>query len=100
MLLNDKQMEEFVKRHREMYGDTSKETGTGKIATVYSDNPEDTEELHRQMWLDKITELLWKNANKKYTHRWGRIEPFASAACSSLWLYCWPTFKHNNEKWN
>lgn len=98
MILTDKQAREFVKWHRKMYGDTSKETWTWEIAVVYSDDPEKTEEEHKQMWMDKIKELLWKNANKKYTHRGWRTETYAEVQFNSLWLYCSPYFKSNKDR--
>lgn len=100
MLLTDEQAKKFVDWFMEKYKDdcTTKPDGRKDIPIVYSENPKETEKQHAEMWLNKIRELMWKNADKKYTHRGGRTETYAEAQFSSLWLYCWPIFKHINEK--
>lgn len=98
--MNDKKTMEFVQWHREMYGDTSKETWTWEIAVVYSENPEQTEKEHMELWKKKIGELMWRDWKKKYTHRGWRTETYADAQFSSLWLYCGPIFKNIKEKEN
>lgn len=100
MLLTDKQAMEFVKRHRSLYWDTSKATWTWKLAVVYSDDPVKTEKEHKKMWEEKIKELMWKNAKKKYKHRGWATETYAEVQLNSLWLYCSPIFKSNKEKQN
>lgn len=100
MLLTDKQTEKWVEWFKETYENYCEKDENWRlwIPTIYSDNPEETEKEHMEMWKNKIKELMWRNANKKYTHRWGRTESFADAQFNSLWLYCWPYFKHNDEK--
>ena len=100
MLLTDKQTEKWVEWFKETYGKYCEKDENWRlwIPTIYSDNPEETEKEHMEMWKNKIKELMWRNANKKYTHRGGRTESYADAQFNSLWLYNWPYFKHNDEK--
>lgn len=85
-----------------MYKDdcTVRLDGKLDIPIIYSENPDETERQHAEMRLNKIKELMWRNANKKYTHRGGRTETYAEAQFNSLWLYNGPIFKHINEKTN
>jgi hypothetical protein len=58
-----KQQEQFVEFYRWLYGDTSIETGTWQIPTIFKDE----EELHRNMWLLALEKILGKTKfNKKY----------------------------------
>ena len=100
MLMTEKQTDERLKWFTESYEQYCPKLEDGKlwIPTIYSDNPEETEEKHKQIWLEEIKNIMWKDANKKYTHRWGRTETYAEAQFNSLWLYIWPYFKHISEK--
>ena len=102
MLLTDKQTAEWIDWFMATYKDdcTVRPDGRLDIPIIYSDNPEETEKQHAEMWLNKIKELMWRNANKKYTHRGGRTETYAEAQFNSLWLYNGPIFKHISEKNN
>ena len=102
MLLTDKQVEEYIEWFKETYKDYApiEENWRMGIPVIYSEDPEKTEQEHREMWLKEIRKLMWKNANKKYTHRGGITETYAEAQFNSLWLYNWPYFKHINEKEN
>ncbi len=87
MLLTDKQVEQFIEWYREFYWDTSAETWTWKLPKICKEH----EELHKQLWKDKIDKLLWKNKNKKYTHKWWREEEYRDVVFNWLWLQFWPT---------
>ena len=100
MLLTDKQAGEWARWFTEKYEPYCTRTPDGRldIPIIYSDNPEQTEKEHADMWLEEIKKLMWRNANKKYTHRGWRTETYAEAQFNSLWLYNWPIFKSNKEK--
>lgn len=86
--LSLKQSEEFVEFYRWLYWDTSEQTGTGKLPTIF-----DTEEdWHRSMRRAELTRILWKTkANSNYYHRWWRKEKYVDYALSWLRLQYWPT---------
>lgn len=100
MLLTDKQTRERADWFIEKYEPYCTRTTDGRldIPIIYSDNPEQTEKEHADMWLEEIKKLMWSDANKKYTHRGWRTETYAEAQFNSLWLYNWPIFKSNKEK--
>ena len=100
MLLTDKQAREWADWFTEKYEPYCTRTLDGRldIPIIYSDNPEQTEKEHADMWLEEIKKLMWRNANKKYTHRGWRTETYAEAQFNSLWLYIGPIFKSNKEK--
>lgn len=100
MLLTEKQSTKFVERFKENYSQYCSIDEDGKLglAIIYCENPKEEEESHRQRWLEEIKKIMWKNSNKKYTHRWGRTESFAEAQCAALRLYCGPTFKKVDKK--
>lgn len=100
MLLTEEQSIKFVERFKENYSQYCPIDEDGKlwIAIIYCENPKAEEEIHRQMWLEEIKKIMWKDSNKKYTHKWWRTESFAEAQCAALRLYCGPTFKEVNKK--
>lgn len=100
MLLTDKQVDEWVGWFTEKYEPYCARTPDGRldIPIIYSEDPEQTEKEHADMWLEEIKKLMWRNANKKYTHRGWRTETYAEAQFHSLWLYNGPIFKHISEK--
>lgn len=87
MLLTDKKQKEFVEWYRNLYGDTSKETGTGKLPYICKEH----EGLHLKLWADKVDELLWKDKHKKYTHKWWRTEEYRDVVFNWLHLDYFPT---------
>ena len=60
MLLTDEQTKKWIDWFMDMYKDdcTVRPDGRLDIPIIYSDNPEETEKQHHQMWLDKIRELM------------------------------------------
>ena len=99
--LTKQQSERFVEFYRRLYWDTSKETGTGKLPTIFKDE----EELHMNMWKLELTKILGKTkANRSYYHRWWRKEKYVDYVFSWLWLQYWPTvldyYKTIDEKTN
>lgn len=102
MLLTDKQAEKYVEWFKKTYKNDApiEEDWRMGIPVIYSEDPEKTEQEHKEMWLKEIRKLMWKNADKKYTHRGGNTETYAEAQFNSLWLYHGPYFKHINEKEN
>lgn len=99
--LTVKQSEQFVTFYKWLYWDTSKETGTGELPTIFKDE----EELHRNMWKLELTKILGKTkANRSYYHRWWRKEKYVDYVFSWLWLQYWPTvldyYKTIDEKTN
>lgn len=99
MLLTDRQLEKYIAWFKENYWQyCENENGRLWIPVIYCDNPREEEEKHRQIWLEEIKKLMWKNADKTYVHRWGREESYAEAQFNSLWLYHSPIFKSNEEK--
>ena len=92
--LTVKQSEQFVAFYKWLYWDTSKETGTGKLPTIFKDE----EELHRNMWKLELTKILGKTkANRNYYHRWWRKEKYVDYVLSRLWLQYWPTVLDYNK---
>lgn len=60
MLLTDKQLDEWVTWFIETYKPycTTEPDGRLSIPTIYSDNPEETEREHADMWLEEIKKLM------------------------------------------
>lgn len=60
MLLTDKQTAEWIDWFMATYKDdcTVRPDGRLDIPIIYSDNPEETEKQHAEMWLNKIKELM------------------------------------------
>lgn len=100
MLLTDRQTDEWVRWFIKKYEPHCTRTTDGRLSIpiIYSEDPEKTEKEHADMWLKEIKKLMWRNANKEYTHRGWRTETYAQCQFSALWLYNWPIFKHISEK--
>lgn len=100
MLLTDKQVGEWIGWFTEKYEPYCTRTPDGRldIPIIYSEDPEQTEREHADMWLEEIKKLMWRDANKEYTHRGWRTETYAKVQFNSLWLYNGPIFKHISEK--
>lgn len=102
MLLTDKQVEQWVEWFKETYKNDAPIEADGRmwIPIIYSDNPEQTEEEHKEMRKNKLRELMKKNYDKKYIHRGWREDTYWNAQFNSIWLYNGPIFKWLDEKWN
>lgn len=100
MLLTDKQLSERMDWFIEKYEPYCCLTPEWKldIPIIYSENPDETEKEHAEIWKNKLRELMWEEAYAPYIHRWGREDTRLWAQFSALWLYNGPIFKHINEK--
>lgn len=104
MLLTDKQIEKWIERFEETYkNDASiEEDWRMGIPVIYSDNPEETEKEHMEMWKEELRKLMWEYYDAPYVHRWWRKDTLWNVQFWMLWLYNSPYFKSNEEKngWN
>ena len=93
-MLTEKQEQEFVRRYKERYWDTSKETGTWKLPRLPADKQLDEVKAR----VDFLKKLLGRNANKIYIHRWGRKESRLSRAFNGLYFNYWPDYYEADGK--
>lgn len=105
MLLTDKQLDEWVIWFIETYKPycTTEPDGRLSVPIIYSDNPEETEREHMELRRERLKKVMWKrNYNIPYTHRGWRETTLWEAQLEMLWLYNWPIFKFNKDryKWN
>lgn len=95
--MTHEQQQQFVEFYRRLYWDTSVETGTWELPTIFKDE----EELHRNMWKLQLTKILGKTkANSIYYHSWWRRETYLDHVLSWLWLWYWPKVLDYNETVN
>ena len=94
MILSEKQQIKFIDWYKSIYGDTSKETWTWKLPEI----PDEKQEEHIKMWKEFLKQLLWKDCNKKYTHRWGKTEDYLHLCFNNLYFNYWPVYI--NKDWS
>lgn len=80
----DEQTKEFVKRYRNLYGDTSKELPTISKAE---------KKLHERMRKRKIRILLGSTWRQPYIHRGWRKDTYFGKVYSELYLWYFPIVK-------
>lgn len=89
-MLTEKQIQEFIKFYRDLYGDTSEATGTGKLPEISKAE----EEHHIRLWKDFLTSLIGVRKSKRpYTHKGGRTETTIDAVFNKLWFWYWPVVR-------
>ena len=86
-MFNEKQQQEFVEFYISLYGDTSKETGTGELPHIKASE----EEEHKRIREEKLTEILWpRKAKLPYIHKGWRKDTRLWKVMEELWLCYWP----------
>ena len=102
MLLNDRQINEWINWFMEIYKNDCAVTSEWKmdIPIIYSEDPNKTEEEHIKMWRGKLKELMWKKYNQEYIHRGWRKDTLWEAQFNALRLFNGPIFKSITEKEN
>lgn len=95
--MTDKQQEKFIQFYQWLYGDTSEDTGTWELPTIF----EDEEELHKNMWKLALRKILGKTRyDKKYYRNKLTKLCYWEYVFEWLWLGYWPTVLNYNDTIN